>query len=209
MNIAMLLYVMVGLLWSSSRWAASVFAFAGIGAEEDEKARGAVVRPTAMRARSKGAADTNQQRRKNVQTMLKELEKQHAQQKKRPSLRRRIEQAGLTITPQTYWIMSGIAGVIAAVIALFVGEPVISWRRWPALPSAFGLPRWALGFLKARREKAFTAEFANAIDVIVRSVKSGLPVNEALKVVASEIAEPVGGRIPPAQRRPEGRRHHG
>ena len=68
-------------------------------------------------------------------------------------------------------------------------------RRLPALPSAFGLPRWVLGFLKARREKAFTREFAPAIDIIVRSVKTGLPVNEALKVVATEIPEPVGGEF--------------
>src|SRR5581483_6217548 len=59
----------------------------------------------------------------------------------------------------------------------------------------FGLPRWVLGFLKARREKAFTREFANAIDVIVRSVKTGLPVNEAMKVVSTETPEPVCGEL--------------
>jgi tight adherence protein B len=53
------------------------------------------------------------------------------------------------------------------------------------------LPRWILGFLKSRREKKFTNEFANAIDVIVRSVKSGLPTTEALKIVAREMPEPV------------------
>jgi tight adherence protein B len=52
-----------------------------------------------------------------------------------------------------------------------------------------------LAFLKGSREKKFTREFAPAIDTIVRSVKSGLPVNEALKVVASEIAEPVKGEF--------------
>jgi len=46
--------------------------------------------------------------------------------------------------------------------------------------------------MKGRREKAFTAEFANAIDVIVRSVKSGLPTNEALRIVAREVPDPVG-----------------
>ena len=50
-------------------------------------------------------------------------------------------------------------------------------------------------FLRSRREKAFTAEFANAIDVIVRSVKSGLPTNEALKIVAREIPDPVGSEF--------------
>src|SRR5258708_14399014 len=64
-----------------------------------------------------------------------------------------------------------------------------------AFGAALGLPRWVLGFLKARREKAFTGEFANAIDVIVRSVRSGLPTNEALRIVARESPEPVGGEF--------------
>ena len=59
----------------------------------------------------------------------------------------------------------------------------------------FGLPRWVLGFLKARREKRFTDDFANAIDVIVRSVKSGLPTNDALRIVAREFRDPVGGEF--------------
>jgi tight adherence protein B len=49
--------------------------------------------------------------------------------------------------------------------------------------------------MKARREKKFTNEFANAIDVIVRSVRSGLPTNEALKIVARESPQPVGGEF--------------
>jgi tight adherence protein B len=54
-----------------------------------------------------------------------------------------------------------------------------------------GFPRWALHFLTKRRQKKFTSEFANAIDIIVRSVKTGLPTNEALKIVAKESPEPV------------------
>src|SRR4029077_13836484 len=61
-----------------------------------------------------------------------------------------------------------------------------------SLGASLGLPRWVLSFLNKRREKAFTAEFANAIDVIVRSVKSGLPTNEALIIVAREVPDPVG-----------------
>jgi tight adherence protein B len=52
-----------------------------------------------------------------------------------------------------------------------------------------------LGFLRARREKKFTGEFANAIDVIVRSVKSGLPTTEALKIVSKEMPEPVASEF--------------
>ena len=64
-----------------------------------------------------------------------------------------------------------------------------------AVATGFGLPRWVLSFLKNRREKAFTKEFANAIDIIVRSVKSGLPTNEALRIVAREVPDPVGNEF--------------
>src|SRR5437016_3012509 len=95
-----------------------VFALAGLSGEKAKKRMAAVAKPNATGRALKGAADANQQRRKNVQLMLKELEKQHAQKNKRPSLRRRIEQAGLTITPRTYWIWSAVLGLCAAIGAV-------------------------------------------------------------------------------------------
>jgi tight adherence protein B len=139
-------------------------------------------------------ANDGAQRRKNVTALLKDLEKQQAEQKKRVTLRRRLEWAGLSITPRTYWTLSGGAALAAAVICLLTRQsPLV--MLLVTIPVGLGLPRWILGFLRARREKAFTAEFANAIDVIVRSVKSGLPTNEALKIVAREIPDPVGGEF--------------
>jgi len=171
-----------------------VFAFAGAGSDKSRKRLAAVAKPSIAARVAKGGSDANQQRRKNVQTMLKELEKQQAEKKTRPSLRRRIEQAGLTITVKTYWIAAGVAALIAGVGA-FVATHVLYALPLAGFAFAFGVPRWVLSFLKARREKAFTREFASAIDTIVRSVKSGLPVNEALKLVATEMPEPVRGEF--------------
>jgi tight adherence protein B len=131
------------------------------------------------------------QRRKNVTALLKDLEKQQAEQKKRVTLRRRLDWAGLDIEPRSYWMLSATAALIAVAVCIFTHQSLIA-TFLIALPVGLGLPRWILSFLKGRREKAFTAEFANAIDVIVRSVKSGLPTNEALKIVAREIPDPVG-----------------
>jgi len=187
-----MMYLVLGVLIFFALGGAA-FAFAGSG-DRSKKRLAAVARPTASARVAKGGQDTNQQRRKNVQVMLKELENQTAQKKKRPSLRRRIEQAGLTITPQTYWTISAICGLTAGAGA-FLAVRAIYVIPLAGFAFALGLPRWVLGFLKSRREKKFTREFAPAIDTIVRSVKSGLPVNEALKVVASEIPEPVGGEF--------------
>src|SRR5713101_8132387 len=49
--------------------------------------------------------------------------------------------------------------------------------------AGFGLPRWALSYLKKRREKAFLKALPDAVDVIVRGIKAGLPLFESIKVV--------------------------
>ncbi len=170
------------------------FAFVD-GGGASKKRMAVVTRGAASNAASTRAnAAINQQRRKNMQGLLKDLERQQAERNKRPTLQRRLAQAGLSITPRTYWIGSGIAALVTAAAALYMGQSFLV----VALASfgvGLGLPRWAIYFLQSRRQKKFTSEFANAIDVIVRSVKSGLPTNEALKIVAKEMPEPVSGEF--------------
>ena len=54
-----------------------------------------------------------------------------------------------------------------------------------------GIPRWMLGFLKKRREGKFLHNFPDAVDVIVRGVKAGLPLGDCLRIIATESQEPV------------------
>lgn len=188
-----LMYVLVGVLTMFAVGGAG-FAFVGVGNDKGRKRVSAVSRTTAKGTSLKGGDDTNQQRRKNVQKMLNELEAKQAEKKKRPSLRRRIEMAGLRISGRTYWIISVIIGLAAGAGVFIYGQNLL-FVGCAALAGGLGLPRWTLNFLKARREKAFSREFANAVDLIVRSVKSGIPVNEALKVVSTEVPYPVGGEF--------------
>lgn len=172
----------------------AIFAFSG-PAGASRKRVAAAVRPTGPAgAAARVAAATNQLRRKNVQDMLKELERKQSERKQRPSLKRRIEQAGLQISPRAFWIICGVAAAAAGLLCLLSGQPFVVVLM-ASFVVGLGLPRWALFFLKKRRQKKFTNEFANAIDIIVRSVKSGLPVNESLKIVAQEIPEPVQGEF--------------
>jgi tight adherence protein B len=110
-------------------------------------------------------------------------------------MRRRLEQAGFPkATPRTYWMICGIMGIMAATLAIATHQqPLVIGLA--AFAVGLGLPRWVLGFLTARRKKKFTENFAPAIDVIVRSVRSGLPTNEALRIVAREVPNPVGGEF--------------
>jgi len=147
-----------------------------------------VSRATGTRVSRKDPADPIAQRRRSIQDSIKETE--HKRTKARKSLRARIESAGLTIPIQTYYVWCGVCAVALAIGAYVVSHNVIVTAG--AAGGFFGVPRWALGFLMKRREKAFIKEFANALDVIVRGVKSGLPVNECLKIIASESPAPVG-----------------
>ena len=105
-------------------------------------------------------------------------------------MRTRIERAGLDIEPRMFYIASGVTGLVAFVLLLVTGmSGFVSLLG--AFAAAFGIPRWFLSYLVKRRQKAFTEEFANSLDVIVRGVKSGLPVNDCLKLIAAESPEPV------------------
>jgi len=64
-----------------------------------------------------------------------------------------------------------------------------------AFAAGFGLPRWLLSFLKKRREKAFLRALPDAVDVIVRGIKAGLPLFESIKVVAADAPEPLKGEF--------------
>ena len=169
------------------------YAFAG-GGGVAAKRLDAIGKPSVSGRGIKAPADAAI-KRKNVQAMLKEIESKSAEQKKKVTMRQRLEQAGFPdLQPRTFYIISGaLAATIGALCLLFHQSLLITVLV--AFAVGLGLPRWVLGFLKNRREKAFTNEFANAIDVIVRSVKSGLPTNEALRIVAREVPAPCGSEF--------------
>jgi tight adherence protein B len=164
--------------------------FALTGSNDKTRKRVAAVAKPDGKARGTGAPQLDAaSRRKNVAVMLKDLEKNRQQEK--PTLRRRLEQAGFFKTsPKTYWIVSAMLGAGVAFLCLVTGQKPLAIGL-AAFASGFGFPRWVLGFLAGRRRKKFTTHFAVAIDVIVRSVRSGLPVNEAMRIVARESPEPV------------------
>lgn len=166
---------------------------------EDEKTRkrvNAVAKPAGQaRGRAASAAENQAQKRKNVAVMLKDVEKNRAAKKERPTMRRRLEQAGFPKTsPRTFWIICGVLACVAAAVA-FVMQQTVLVIALAVFVVGLGLPRWVLAFLTARRKKKFTEHFAPAIDVIVRSVRSGLPTNEALRIVARESPDPVGSEF--------------
>lgn len=145
--------------------------------------------------RHNGPQDQAAQRRRQIAESLKDLEqRQKDARKKKVSLKSRIQQAGMEFSPSTFWIGSAVAALVMAAIAFLTGQSLLVVGGL-AVVGGLGLPRWWLGFLCGRRQKAFTREFANSLDVIVRGVKSGLPLNECLKIIAEESPDPVGSEF--------------
>ena len=171
------------------------FAFAG-GDERTQKRVSALTKSKAA-GRNAAKVQTDAQKRKSLTTLLKDVEKNQAalKEKNKPTLRRRLEQAGFEdANPRNFWFASGGLGLVTALICFVTGQSMIVLAL-ASFVAAFGLPRWVLNFLFNRRKKRFTKEFAGAIDVIVRSVRSGLPTNEALRIVARETPDPVGAEF--------------
>ncbi|RUM99203.1 type II secretion system F family protein [Pseudaminobacter arsenicus] len=132
-------------------------------------------------------------RRKSVQDSLKELdEKQKARNRhlKKPPLRIQMRQAGLQLAIERFYIYSAVGGVALTFVAFLLGAPTLALPG-AFIAGAFGIPRWVVSFLRARRVKKFLNEFPNALDIIVRAVKSGLPLNDGIRLIANEAPEPV------------------
>ncbi len=132
-------------------------------------------------------------RRKSIQDSLKELdEKQKASDRntRKPPLRAQLRQAGLQVTVERFYAYSAVCGVALSVLAFVLGAPLLLLPG-VLVAGIFGVPRWFVAFKRARRVKAFLNEFPNALDVIVRAVKSGLPLNDAVRLIAVEAPEPV------------------
>jgi tight adherence protein B len=99
-------------------------------------------------------------------------------------------QAGLSWTKRQFMLVAAGMGLFAFVL-IFIGGLGILPALGFGFAAAGGLPFWLLSFLKKRRENRFLHTFPDAVDVIVRGIKAGLPLLDSLRVIANEAPEPV------------------
>ena len=133
-------------------------------------------------------------RRRSVEETLRELEetqKAKARKSQKPTLTIRMRQAGLAWSKRTYYLICVATGIVALAVS-FVGFgfgpiPTLGF----GLSGGILLPHFFVNFVRKRRLKKFSDEFPNAVDVIVRGVKAGLPLVDCLKVIGHEAQEPV------------------
>lgn len=138
-----------------------------------------------------GGAKGGNPRHRRIQEKLQEMEDRGKEKKRRNQIRADLLQAGLEINVRNYLMLTAIAGLVAAALSMLFGVSVLG-----AIPigliAFFGLPKLVLKFMARGRQKKFTTHFAGAIDVVVRGIRSGLPVGECLAIIGREIPDPVG-----------------
>jgi tight adherence protein B len=156
------------------------------GEKQAESRRASIAKPEPVAARQ--AERSQRSRREQVEGTLKDLEARRKE--KRPSLTIRLTQAGLDWSTQKFMVVSGVLAAVFFAVAMVAGGGLLG-ATGLAFAAGFGLPRWGLGFLKKRRESNFLKALPDAVDVIVRGIKAGLPLFESIKVVAADAPEPL------------------
>lgn len=140
---------------------------------------------------SEAGGDARDNRRKQVQDTLSQIEKEAKSKKKRLTLRALLLQAGLPYSVQAFYMFSLLFGIFVFGVVFFGANQTPILAGAAGFAGALGVPRWAVLYLRKRRQDKFLLEFANAIDVMVRGIKAGLPVNDTLQIIASEASDPV------------------
>jgi tight adherence protein B len=128
-------------------------------------------------------------RREQIEGTLKELEERQKKAKRVP-LAVRLSQAGLNWSKRRFFVVAALLGVGGFMAALLAGAGLLAALAF-GFAGSCGIPLWLLKFLKKRREAHFLDALPDAIDVIVRGIKAGLPLLDSLKLIANEAREPI------------------
>lgn len=158
----------------------------------------ALISVPAKSAGLKSAVPEERRRKRSVEETLREAEAKltaRAKQSTKPSLSIRLRQADLGWSKRTYYLVCIAIGLATTLLILgvtgFGTVPAVGF----GLSAGLMLPHLYVGFRRKRRFKHFAKEFPNAVDVIVRGVKAGLPLVDCLKIIATDAQEPVRGEF--------------
>lgn len=143
------------------------------------------------------AAEAAANRRKAVSESLKEIEIRNKAREK-VTIRLQLQRAGWDMPVRNFYFASVVFGIVVGLIVR-LSLPGGLFGNLMAVIAAFvgmfGLPRWFLKRAVLKRQIKFQRELANAIDVIVRGVKSGLPLNDCLGIISRESPDPIAGEF--------------
>jgi tight adherence protein B len=146
----------------------------------------------AKRTAAAAVANTPEARRKQILAQLQDVERR--ERKARMTMAAKLKQAGLSMSLRTFIIISVVAGVLSFLLALLLGLNLFL-ALGVGVAAGLGLPRWIVGHLGKKRMKKFSLAFPDAVDILVRGIKTGLPVHDCFKIIARESPEPLAGEF--------------
>lgn len=136
--------------------------------------------------------DLQHKRRAEIAKKLKSSKEEEMEEgESKASLSLKLQQAGLSVTVIQFWVFSLVVGALCAFLAkLMAWSPMVIGLVF--VIGFIGVPRFVLRKLIQRRQKNFLSEFADALDAVVRLLKAGMPVAEAVSMISREFDGPVG-----------------
>ena len=138
---------------------------------------------------TRAARGPQKSRRDVIESTLKDFDERHKKSRSVP-LSVRITRAGLSWSKRQFAMISAGIGLAMFALGMFSGAGLLV-SAVLAFAGAFGVPRWLLSYLKKRRETKFLDHFPDAVDVIVRGVKAGLPLLDCIRMISVEAPEPI------------------
>lgn len=136
------------------------------------------------------AQKTRDSRRRTVQDALKAQTDALNARRRKATLKNRIFQAGLK-TDVRVWVRNCIIVGAILFVLLFIMQVHVLFAAIFAAAGAYVLPNMYLSARRKRYQNAYLDELPNAVEAIVRGVKTGLPLNDSIRLVAKEVKEPV------------------
>ena len=182
-------YALIILVTIAVGGVAWVFIYPILSGEKQAERRVASVARAGPVSRPQRSTGGGKSRREQVEGTLKDIE-QRQRKAKRPPLAVRLKQAGLDWSKRRFVVTFAIASVGVFLVTMMLGVGLIAALGF-GFAAGCGLPFWMLSFLKKRRESKFLNEFPDAVDVIVRGIKAGLPLLDSLKLISNDATEPV------------------
>ncbi|MFC7291252.1 type II secretion system F family protein [Hirschia litorea] len=197
MDQSMIVYLIAGLAFVSVVGLGFAFTSGGTTQAQQKRFKQVAVGASSSGNKRNAAADSNALRRKQMQDSMKTLRDREQKRRKDTrgkTIKDKIDQAGWVISPAIFWLVSVGVGAGAALVAWILGQTYLVVAG-VGFAGALGVPRWILGMGIARRQKKFTVQFSDGIDVIVRGIKTGLPLIECLRIIAAESPAPLGSEF--------------
>lgn len=165
--------------------------------QEKRKRLMRVVKGAGFSDSSNSKASLQEQRRADLTKKLNKEENQKKKEKDGYTIKEKIQQAGLTISVRQFWLFSVVSCFLLFMLAKVIGMSSFVTIMF-SIVGLFGLPRFILRVKINSRQKKFMADFPDALESMMRLLKAGMPVTEAIKMVSREFDGPMGeemGRI--------------